>query len=310
MKKRCFILCLAVLLLLTGCSSLRKLAPTLSHDGIPETAILYFANQEGTDLIAESLDIKDKDPEDVPAYIMEKLLDGPSKPDLTRAVRAGTRLLSIQVEGSQVNVDLSKEFYHEISIYDVLAQAAIVKSLCSVRVYDRVMITIEGKPMETADGTPIGVLKESDVVFDADTLMTDESDITLYFSDMNAEYLVREVRRVRVPRGESMEKVVVSELIKGPKNANGGRTVPAETKIRSVETKDKVCFVNLSAEFVSKNNVGSSAEQLTIYSIVNSLTELSNVDKVQFLIEGEKKEVYHHMIFNEPIERNVSMIQK
>ncbi|MBR5236128.1 MAG: GerMN domain-containing protein [Clostridia bacterium] len=310
MKKRFFILWLAVLLLLTGCSSLRKLAPTISNDGIPETAILYFGNQDGTDLIAESLDIKDKDPEVVPAYIMEKLLDGPTNPNLTRAVRAGTRLLAIQAEGSQVNVDLSKEFYHETSIYDVLAQAAIVKSICSVRVYDRVMITIEGKPMETADGTPIGVLKETDVVFDADTLMTDETDITLYFSDMNAEYLVREVRRVRVPRGESVEKLVVSELIKGPKNANSGRTMPAETKIRSVETKDKVCFVNLSSEFVSKNNVGSSAEQLTIYSIVNSLTELSNVDKVQFLIEGEKKEVYHHMIFNEPIERNVTMIQK
>ena len=68
--------------------------------------------------------------------------------------------------------------------------------------------------------------------------------------------------------------------------------------------------MNLSSDFVTKNNVGTAAERMTIFSIVNSLTELSNVDKVQFLIEGEKKEVYHHMIFNEPIERDISMIQK
>ena len=121
---------------------------------------------------------------------------------------------------------------------------------------------------------------------------------------------MKEIRRIQVARGESLEKLIVSELIRGPKSQNAGRTIPQETKIRSVETKDRVCFVNLSSEFVSKNNVGTSAELLTIYSIVDSLTELSNVDKVQFLIEGEKKDVYHHMVFNEPIERDITLIQK
>ncbi len=295
--------------MLAGCS--RPAPEPAETSGIlQETVVLYFANKDGTDLIAVNLDVKDKTREELPAYVMEKLLDGPTDTNLLRSVRAGTKLLSITTEQSQANVDLSKEFYHEESIYDVLAQASVVKSLCSIRGIDRVLLTVEGQPLQTASGEPLGVLKESDVVFDADALMTDESNITLYFSDLNAEYLVREIRRIQVPRGESMEKLVVTELIRGPKSQDAGRTVPQETKIRSVETKDKVCFVNLSSDFVTKNNVGTSAERLTIFSIVNSLTELSNVDKVQFLIEGEKKEVYHHMIFNEPIERDVSMIQK
>lgn len=309
MKKRCLLLWLGMLLLLAGCS--RPAPEPAETSGIlQETVVLYFANKDGTDLIAVNLDVKDKTREELPAYVMEKLLDGPTDTNLLRSVRAGTKLLSITTEQSQANVDLSKEFYHEESIYDVLAQASVVKSLCSIRGIDRVLLTVEGQPLQTASGEPLGVLKESDVVFDADALMTDESNITLYFSDLNAEYLVREIRRIQVPRGESMEKLVVTELIRGPKSQDAGRTVPQETKIRSVETKDKVCFVNLSSDFVTKNNVGTSAERLTIFSIVNSLTELSNVDKVQFLIEGEKKEVYHHMIFNEPIERDVSMIQK
>ncbi len=308
MKKRLLFLLLAGLLLLTACNGSKE--PTTPVATNQETVVLYFANSQGTDLIPVNLDVYEKTPAELPAFVVEKLLEGPSNPELKQAVRTGTRLLSIAKEQSLAKVDLSKEFYHEESIYDVLALSSVVKSLCSIKGIDSVLVTIEGQPLLSTDGTELGILKESDVVFDADALTEDESNVTLYFSDLNAEYLVREIRRLKVPRGEALEKIVVAELIHGPKGEAAGRTIPQETKIRSIETKDKVCFVNLSSEFVTKNNVGIAAEQLTIYSIVNSLTELSNIDKVQFLIEGEKKDVYHHMIFNEPIERDISMIQK
>lgn len=311
MKKRIVCVLLLALCIISGCSGFgRESAETGFSAGNQEKAVLYFANKTGTDLIAVNLDVKDKNQKDLPAYVLEKLLAGPTETDLTRAIRAGTSLLHVSAADGLVTVDVSKEFYHEESVYDVLATASLVKSLCSIRGIDRVMLTVEGKPLQNAAGEEQGILKESDVVFDADALMQDESNVTLYFSDLNAENLVREIRRIKVPRGASLEKLVLAELIAGPKTQTGARTVPQETKILSVETKDKVCFVNLSSDFVTKNNVGTAAERMTIFSIVNSLTELSNVDKVQFLIEGEKKEVYHHMIFNEPIERDISMIQK
>ncbi len=296
--------------LLSGC---RAQAPNQSDSlstAVQKTAVLYFANKEGTDLTAVNLEIENQTREELPRYVIEKLLEGPTDPDLSRSVRVGTQLISLAEDQGQVTLDVTKEFYNEESIYDVLALASVVKSLCSIRGIDRVLLTVEGQPLQTAGGEALGVLKESDVVFDADALSEEESNVTLYFSDLNAEYLVKEIRRIRISRGESLEKLIVTELIRGPKTQNAGRTLPQETKIRSVETKDRVCFVNLSSEFVSKNNVGVAAEKLTIFSIVNSLTELSNIDKVQFLIEGEKKDVYQHMVFNEPIERDISMIQK
>ncbi len=307
MKKRILVVLMLTVLMLTACGG----PSNIFHFGDrQEKAVLYFANAKGNDLTAVDLDVRDVDREDLPRYILEKLLAGPASADLSRAVRAGTALLSVSVDGALVKVDLSKEYYHEESVYDVLALASIVKSLCSIRGITQILVTVEGQPLLTAEGVEQGILRESDVVFDADALMQDEANISLYFSDANAEYLVREVRRVTVSRGESLEKIVLQELINGPKGEETARTIPPETKIRSIETKDKVCFVNLSSEFVTKNNVGSSGEQLTIYSIVNSLTELSGIDKVQFLIEGEKREVYHHMIFNEPIGRDISLMMK
>ncbi len=308
MKKKVLALLLLMLFVLTGCTgSGGKIFGTEDRQ---KKAVLYFANSAGNDLTAVDLDVSEVEASELPRFVIEQLLAGPTQQELTRAVRAGTDVLSVSQEGTLVKVDLSKEYHHEESIRDILALSAVVKSLCSVRGVSQVYVTVEGLPLVTADGEELGILKETDVVFDADALMQDEANISLYFSDLNAEYLVREVRRVKISRGESLEKIVVQELINGPKGSDCAKIMPAETKIRSVETKDKVCFVNLSSDFVTKNNVGSSGERLTIYSIVNSLTELSNVEKVQFLIEGEKREVYHHMIFNEPIGRDISLMQK
>ena len=56
--------------------------------------------------------------------------------------------------------------------------------------------------------------------------------------------------------------------------------------------KDNVCYVDLSAEFQKNHLGGEKSEILTIYSIVNSLQNVSGVRYVQFLIEGERVEYY------------------
>ncbi len=306
--KKLFLILLIAVLALSACAKPGSQTDLVSTS--QKHVVIYFANAEGSDLISVKYDTSEKNSLDLPEFIINKLLEGPVEPEMSRTVRAGTRLLSVATDKSLAKVDLSKEFYHEESIYDILAVASIVKSLCSVQGIDQVLITVEGQPLLTTDGSELGILKESDVVFDADALMQDESNITLYFSDLNAEYLVPEIHQIKVRRGESLEKLVMQALINGPQSTRNSPTVPPETKILSIETKDSVCFVNLSSDFIARNSVGLSAERLIVFSIVNSLTELSGIDKVQFLIEGEKKDVYQHMTINEPITRDVSMIRK
>ena len=62
-------------------------------------------------------------------------------------------------------------------------------------------------------------------------------------------------------------------------------TVPSGTKLISVSVVDGVCYVNLSDSF--KNNPNPEVtEEVLLYSIVNSLTELQGVSKVQISING------------------------
>ena len=52
------------------------------------------------------------------------------------------------------------------------------------------------------------------------------------------------------------------------------------------------------------------AEMMTLNSIVASYTELSGINFVQFLIEGEVQEVFIHSVLDVPIQRDEGSIKK
>ena len=58
----------------------------------------------------------------------------------------------------------------------------------------------------------------------------------------------------------------------------------------SVSVLDGVCFVNLDNGFLTQNF--EIAEGVVIYSIVNSLAELPNINKVQLSVNGDTSSVY------------------
>ena len=94
-------------------------------------------------------------------------------------------------------------------------------------------------------------------------------------------------------RNQTREKTVLEQLIAGPEEKGSVATIPVGTKIKDVTTTDDgTCYVNLSEEFVLKHTGGEREELLTIYSIVNSLCKLDQIDRVQFLVEGKKLDTY------------------
>ena len=62
-------------------------------------------------------------------------------------------------------------------------------------------------------------------------------------------------------------------------------TIPSETKIITLSVMDGIGYVNLDNNFQNQNQ--EITEEVVLYSIVNSLTELSGVSKVQISINGD-----------------------
>ena len=84
--------------------------------------------------------------------------------------------------------------------------------------------------------------------------------------------------------------------MKGPETPGLTKaTVPEGTKLLSVEVQDEILLLIFSGAY-RKPRSGSTGEMMTIVPIVNSLTELDGINKVQFLVEGKKVETLAGML--------------
>ena len=275
---------------------------------------LYFSNSDFNNIRAEKRSVTYSDDDVFAELVLQKLLEGPADVNNKAVKPKGTELLEYDVEGTTARVNFNTNylsfFGENAKSAELLARYSIVKTLCELPGIDRVEILVYSQPLMSSNGTPIGAIGEGDIVFDESSLDNETYKyVTLYFSDDMGEKLVPLRRRAPL-LDNSMEKTVITELIKGPDGEGYYGTLPAGTKLLTVETKEKICFVNFSRELVDKFSGGSAEATMAIYSVVNSLTELDDIDKVQFLIDGEKVEWFGEYAFSEPFERDMSVVSE
>lgn len=103
-------------------------------------------------------------------------------------------------------------------------------------------------------------------------------------------------RDIEVENG-ALAKAIINELLKE------GIGFPEGTKILSINLEGDTLYIDSSKEF-EKIDIGSAGTPLMVGSIVNSLTEIPTIKKVQFLVEG-KRITLNHADFSEPISRNL-----
>ena len=104
----------------------------------------------------------------------------------------------------------------------------------------------------------------------------------------------------------------VEELLKESQNGYLS-PIPPQTKLREIfMTRRGVAYVDFSKDFQVGHPSGSTAEILTIYSIVNSLAyNFKSIKKVFILIEGAEKETLGgHVNLNKPFLPRYSLIAK
>lgn len=147
--------------------------------------------------------------------------------------------------------------------------------------------------------------------------LTDKTPIRLYFANEDNTKLKMEIRYIETADAKkstsNLASIIVNELIKGPSDETAfKRTIPAEAKLRTpVSINGKVATVDMSKEFKTKHPGGKDAERMTIYSIVNSLTELEEIQKVKFTIAGNvQKEYMGNFQFNSLFPRSTQLISK
>ena len=134
---------------------------------------------------------------------------------------------------------------------------------------------------------------------------TVEKEIVLYFANSQAQFVVPEYRTVKADKDiteEDFAKLVLEELIKGPNEENLYKTIPGEVKVLNVEIQEDTILIDFSREMYTKHWGGAAGEDMTISSLVNTMTELKGIKKVLLSVEGMALNI-EHVIVDEPLER-------
>ena len=270
---------------------------------------LFFPANDNSALKKEERDIQVKDGAILKASVLA-LADGPKTAGLRNPIPEGTKLLGISIKDNVAVVDFSENFLHTNGLEEVTARLSVVNTLTQINGIQKVRLHIEGEEMIGPSGLPLGDMEPAALNEDGTPIAGEKMTVTLYFSDDDAMYLVSEKRDVVINEDDKPEAVVFRELIKGPQTDNLWDAIPEGTKLLSVNTKNGLCTIDLSKEFVDNSPGGTASERMAIYSVVNSLTSLEGVKNVQFLIDGKKREIYTHMIFDKPIPRDNDIIAK
>ena len=80
--------------------------------------------------------------------------------------------------------------------------------------------------------------------------------------------------------------ITINELLKGTKANNLVSIIPENIKVLSLYVTDNIAYVSFSKDLIDKNYT-EKEEALIIYSIVNTLTSLPDIEEVQILIDGK-----------------------
>lgn len=112
--------------------------------------------------------------------------------------------------------------------------------------------------------------------------------VTLYFKNKTTGALMPEARMIdsKVLLNEPYKKLI-ELLIEGPKNDSLEKVIPNDTVINSVKFEKGIVYIDFSKDFIKTETMGAEEELKIVNSIVNTLTELTEVEGVKFLIDGE-----------------------
>lgn len=267
---------------------------------------VYYVSNAETKVELHSHEKTADTPETQLEELFRYLSANPDKLEYKAPLAMGFQVLGVDREEGTLRLDVDNAYLELSPTTEVLVRAAIVRTLTQLDDVSYVGITVEGNQLYDNVGRPVGWMSTDQFIDnDGNEINTYElARVKLYFAGEDGSNLIASYREKYYSTSMQLERFVVEELIAGPSGQVEGvyPVINPNTKIINVTTRDGICYVNLDENFLTVfNNVPT---EISVYAIVNSLAELSNINKVQILINGEVPASFSTAIF----ERNLDIV--
>jgi germination protein M len=290
-----FLLLASAFLFLFGCGTNKDEVQELSESRTPkaeripflvqnqETVLVYFGAVDGKNLVPVTLSINPTN--EVAKVAVEKCLAGPENDFTLPVIPEETKLKDLSIQVSTVYVDLTPEINQLDPKKAKLAIDSLVLTLTEFNEVEDVQVLVDGQIQNSIGEVDTSKPIKRPVINSYGG--KGKKEVKVYYSDSNAMYLVPVTYKVSV---NDMPYFALKKLVEGPPSKSGLlRTLWNGTKIISYSVKEGIATVDFSKSVLGYGG-GTTAEIMFVSSVVQTLTDLENIDAVQLLFEGEKLE--------------------
>ncbi len=298
MKKKIILMLLSLLLcLIAGCS--RKATPK-------EGVRVYYKELSGSGIVSYLYKPSSTKQDTEINELWTKLAQNNSEEERLSLIPSDLKLVRFAVENSSLELYFDSSYQDMDTVSELLFRAGIVKTFCQVDGIESVTFFIDEKPLTNSSYAPLGAQTAADYVDIIGNGLSSQkkATLTLYYANEKGDALVKKIQDVVYESSYSIEKDVINRLIQGPFEDGYYRTLPSNLQLISIGVKDKICYVNFDSSFLS--DALSIDGNLIVYSIVNSLTELADVQRVQIMVDGDSNIVFRDISLGSPLERNLN----
>lgn len=306
MKKAGWMIVVLIVLWCVGCGR---------QDSVQEgqAYTIYEVNKEETKVTGRTIYTKETDVAELVRVFTDELARVSNNADARPAIPSTVTLNSCAFMEGTVTMDFGIDYGTLSQMGEILSRAAIVRTLTQIEEVKYVTILVDGNPLMNKSGVPVGVMTAEQFIDNSGNVINTEeiASLALYFTNEDGNKLVKVNREVVYSSNIALEKLVVEQLIKGVDADEEGAyaVLDPETEIVAVTVRDGVCYVNFNEKFLTPTTNASA--EVVLYSITNSLVELSNVNKVQFFVNGENELTYKEtMPLSEMYSRNLELIEE
>ena len=204
-------------------------------------------------------------------------------------------IISAEQAGSSARLTLSSGYRNLRGMDKTLVDCCLTLTMCSLSGVDDLSIYVGGAVIEKN-------LSPENIQLSNTAVSATQVGVRLYFPNSGGAGLGYEYRSLTITEDNSAERLVMDELMNGPTDAGLSPALDSDCVRLAVYTIDGVCSVSFAEGFLASDTLTDAQRRLRIYSIVNSLTALSDVSSVQLLIDGKPTSTIGGVDVSRPLE--------
>lgn len=280
------------------------------HDSKSEKYHLYFLTENNVNSIFEyeKRYIPSTTEIGLIHELLRQLFAGPNTSSLLNPFPPGLKVNSLNLTDTKLIINLSSE-YSSLSNYEMsLADYCIIRSLTGINGLTSFSFRISNSPHPISSTDFVSL---SSFISSSEFYMKNEHVFILYYPDENLKALFPQSLSVVLFADQDPIEYIVKLLLEGQSNENGSiRYFPSGTSLNSISTYNGEVSLCLSSQITQLDTIKDSASaEVSIYSIVNSLTALPQINSVKLQVEGIEKFRFIKIELSEALYKNNSLIR-